>query len=207
MPVGWLFSPLSFFYLLLLLPPPPSCPSPLPAFWLLLGNVPDCCSDPPPHPTLLCLTSPAGPGSQSWAPQLPGVIPELEDTLGHLIPFLHFQMGKCRDSESLEVPVYVHFHLRRVERGAAPASCPWSLPLPVWKVGGLPQCRKSPEESAPALGCGSVPSWLRSYLFVCACVCACLRVCLHVCVHVRVSFVVGRLDLSESRSTHAMSTM
>lgn len=71
-----------------------------PACWQLLGHT-WLASDPLSHLTWLCLTPSASPGSSFWAPQLPGVIPELEK---HFETVLHVQRGKLESSEFLEVP-------------------------------------------------------------------------------------------------------
>lgn len=125
-----------------------------------------------PSLTLFCLTSPAGPGSWSWAPRLPGVIPELENALEPLVQLLHFQMGKLRGIGFLEVPSTVPTfasEARREELLLCPA--PGPCPSQFGNREGHFSAGRTQSNTVSAPGCGPVFSWLHSYLFVCVCVC------------------------------------
>lgn len=89
MRVGWPPSAFLLLFLHLLF---------FPACWQLSGHT-WLASDPLSHLTWLCLTPSASPSF--WAPQLPGVIPELEK---HFETALHVQRRKLESSEFLEVP-------------------------------------------------------------------------------------------------------
>lgn len=160
MRVGWppsAFLPL-FLHLLLFFP----------ACWQLMGHT-WLASDPFSYLTWLCLTPPASPGSLFWAPQLPGVIPELEK---HFETVLHVQRGKLESSEFLEVPRTVPtFAL-----GRGIGSCVLSLvhypAPPSLEMGkGRFSAGRAQRNTVSAPGCGPVFGWLHSYLFVCVCMC------------------------------------
>lgn len=122
-------------------PPPPSLLPLLPLgtrTWLQLRS---------PSPSDLALSEPpAGPGQKALGFSTPRSHPRAGICVGTFSPAPSFSTGKLRGSEFLEVPVdCLHLHLRSAERGAVCGLSP-CLPLPVWKLGGPPQRRKSPEE-------------------------------------------------------------
>lgn len=155
--VSWPFSPS-------LLPslPPPSLPLLLPlgaCTWLLLRSpFPSevALSDLPSWPSVIPLGSPA-----------PRNHPKAGNRFGTSSPAPSFSSGETGGSELLELPTgRPHFHLRS-RKGAARR-----LPLPAWKSGGRAAwAGRAQRNTVSAPGCGSVLSWLHSYLFVCLCVC------------------------------------
>lgn len=119
-------------------------------------------------PDLALSDPPASPGSLFWAPQLPGVIPELEK---HFETVLHVQRGK-ESSEFLEVPRTVPtFALGRGDRLLCPVPGPLPCPSQFRNGEGPFSAGRAQRNTVSAPGCGPVFGWLHSYLFVCVCMC------------------------------------